>query len=59
VEALDLGADDYVKICGPPAHTSGAEYLRVYIDRLRRKLHATRENPIIETEQGVGYRLKA
>jgi two-component system KDP operon response regulator KdpE len=41
-----------------PAHTSDAEYLRVYIGQLRRKLHATRENPIIETEQGVGYRLK-
>jgi two-component system KDP operon response regulator KdpE len=42
-----------------PAHTSDAEYLRVYIGQLRRKLHATRENPIIETEQGVGYRLRA
>jgi two-component system, OmpR family, KDP operon response regulator KdpE len=41
-----------------PAHTSDAEYLRVYIGQLRRKLGATRENPLIETEQGVGYRLK-
>jgi two-component system KDP operon response regulator KdpE len=41
-----------------PAHTSDAEYLRVYIGQLRRKLHATREDPIVETEQGVGYRLK-
>jgi two-component system, OmpR family, KDP operon response regulator KdpE len=41
-----------------PAHTSDAEYLRVYIGQLRRKLHATREEPIIETEQGVGYRLR-
>jgi len=41
-----------------PAHTSDAEYLRVYIGQLRRKLGVTRENPLIETEQGVGYRLK-
>lgn len=41
-----------------PAHTSDAEYLRVYIGQLRRKLSATREDPVIETEQGVGYRLK-
>jgi two-component system, OmpR family, KDP operon response regulator KdpE len=41
-----------------PAHTSDAEYLRVYIGQLRRKLGVTREAPLIETEQGVGYRLK-
>jgi len=41
-----------------PAHVSDAEYLRVYIGQLRRKLHATREMPLIETEPGVGYRLK-
>ncbi len=41
-----------------PAHTSDAEYLRVYIGQLRRKLQATRERPIIMTEQGVGYRLQ-
>ena len=41
-----------------PAHVSDAEYLRVYVGQLRRKLHATREMPIIETEPGVGYRLK-
>lgn len=41
-----------------PAHTADAEYLRVYIGQLRRKLHATRERPIILTEQGVGYRLQ-
>lgn len=41
-----------------PAHTSDAEYLRVYIGQLRRKLQATRERPIILTEQGVGYRLQ-
>ena len=41
-----------------PAHVADAEYLRVYIGQLRRKLHATREMPIIETEPGVGYRLK-
>jgi two-component system KDP operon response regulator KdpE len=41
-----------------PAHTSDAEYLRVYIGQLRRKLRATRELPLIETEPGVGYRLK-
>lgn len=41
-----------------PAHTSDAEYLRVYIGQLRRKLQATRERPIIQTEQGVGYRLQ-
>ncbi len=41
-----------------PAHVADAEYLRVYIGQLRRKLHATRSAPIIETEPGVGYRLK-
>lgn len=41
-----------------PAHASDAEYLRVYIGQLRRKLQATRERPIILTEQGVGYRLQ-
>ena len=41
-----------------PAHVADAEYLRVYIGQLRRKLHATRQEPIIETEPGVGYRLK-
>ncbi|MEQ1755516.1 MAG: response regulator [Micropepsaceae bacterium] len=40
-----------------PAHVSDTEYLRVYIGQLRRKLHATREDPLIETEPGVGYRL--
>jgi two-component system KDP operon response regulator KdpE len=40
-----------------PAHTSDTEYLRVYIGQLRRKLLATREQPLIETEPGVGYRL--
>jgi two-component system KDP operon response regulator KdpE len=40
-----------------PAHTSDTEYLRVYIGQLRRKLLATRECPLIETEPGVGYRL--
>ena len=40
-----------------PAHVSDTEYLRVYIGQLRRKLHATREDPVIETEPGVGYRL--
>lgn len=41
-----------------PAHTSDADYLRVYVGQLRRKLHAKPDNPIIETEQGVGYRLR-
>ncbi len=41
-----------------PAYVEETQYLRVYIGQLRRKLHATREDPIIETEQGVGYRLK-
>ncbi len=41
-----------------PAHVADAEYLRVYIGQLRRKLHATRTEPVIETEPGVGYRLK-
>lgn len=40
-----------------PAHVSDTEYLRVYIGQLRRKLMATREQPLIETEPGVGYRL--
>ena len=41
-----------------PAHITDTEYLRVYIGQLRRKLEATRENPLIETEPSVGYRLK-
>ena len=41
-----------------PAHATDAEYLRGYIGQLRRRLHATREDPIIATEQGVGYPLR-
>lgn len=41
-----------------PAHIADAEYLRVYIGQLRKKLRASRQEPIIETEQGVGYRLR-
>lgn len=40
-----------------PAHVANNEYLRVYVRQLRRKLRATREDPIIETESGIGYRL--
>jgi two-component system KDP operon response regulator KdpE len=39
------------------AHATDAEYLRVYIGQLRRKLRTTPERPIIVTEQRVGYRL--
>ncbi len=36
------------------------QYLRIYIRALRQKLEANPEQPIlIQTEQGVGYRLKA
>src|SRR6266566_4474701 len=46
VTALDLGAD--------------AEYLRVYINRLRQKLEADPANPrYLLTEPGVGYRFVA
>jgi two-component system, OmpR family, KDP operon response regulator KdpE len=42
-----------------PAHVEDAAYLRVYIGQLRRKLEPDPEaQALIETETGVGYRLK-
>ncbi len=42
-----------------PAHVEDAAYLRVYIGQLRRKLQPDPDAPpLIETEPGVGYRLK-
>lgn len=39
-----------------PAHTEDIQYLRVLIGQLRQKLGA---DDLIETEPGIGYRLKA
>lgn len=42
-----------------PAHVEDAAYLRVYIGQLRRKLEPDPDAiPFIETESGVGYRLR-
>ena len=42
-----------------PAHVEDAAYLRVYIGQLRRKLEPDPDAPpLIETETGVGYRLR-
>ncbi len=42
-----------------PAHVEDAAYLRVYIGQLRRKLEPDPNAPLlIETEPGVGYRLR-
>ena len=42
-----------------PAHVDDAAYLRVYVGHLRRKLEPDPDAPpIIETETGVGYRIK-
>ncbi len=42
-----------------PAHVEDATYLRVYIGQLRRKLEpGTATSTLIETEAGVGYRLR-
>lgn len=42
-----------------PAHVEDAAYLRVYIGQLRRKLEPDPDAPpLIETEAGVGYRLR-
>jgi two-component system KDP operon response regulator KdpE len=39
---------------------SDVQYLRIYIRTLRQKLEADPEQPgLIQTEQGVGYRLRA
>jgi two-component system KDP operon response regulator KdpE len=42
-----------------PAHVEDAAYLRVYVGQLRRKLEPDPDSPsLIETEAGVGYRLR-
>jgi two-component system KDP operon response regulator KdpE len=42
-----------------PAHVEDAAYLRVYVGQLRRKIEADPDAPsLIETEAGVGYRLR-
>jgi two-component system, OmpR family, KDP operon response regulator KdpE len=41
-----------------PQHTEQAQYLRVYIAQLRRKLERNPARPkYLQTEPGVGYRL--
>ncbi len=42
-----------------PAHTEDTQYLRVYIGQLREKLALAPAAPPIETEPGIGYRLRA
>src|SRR5512142_3011296 len=45
------------EVCGPQ-HTEQAQYLRVYIAQLRRKLERNPARPKhLQTEPGVGYRL--
>ncbi|ORU70261.1 winged helix-turn-helix domain-containing protein, partial [Francisella tularensis] len=34
----------------------GAQYLRVYIGQLRKKLSACTKQPLITTENAIGYR---
>ena len=42
-----------------PAHAEDAQYLRVFVRRLRQKIEADPGNPkILRTEPGVGYRLE-
>lgn len=42
-----------------PAHVEDAAYLRVYVGQLRRKIEPDPDSPsLIETEAGVGYRLR-
>jgi two-component system, OmpR family, KDP operon response regulator KdpE len=39
---------------------TGAQYLRVYVRRLRQKIEADPERPqFVLTETGIGYRLRA
>lgn len=41
-----------------PAHVDDAQYLRVFVRKLRQKLEGDRAEPrLIQTEPGVGYRL--
>lgn len=41
-----------------PAHTEDTQYLRVYIQHLRRKIEANPNEPkLIHTETGIGYRI--
>ncbi|MDE4953234.1 winged helix-turn-helix domain-containing protein, partial [Francisella tularensis subsp. holarctica] len=37
-------------------YVDGAQYLRVYIGQLRKKLSACTKQPIITTENAIGYR---
>lgn len=42
-----------------PAHTEDVQYLRVCVGQLRQKMRPTSDAPdVIETEPGIGYRLK-
>ena len=41
------------------SYGDGPQYLRVYIGQLRKKLGACSINPLISTENGVGYRITA
>lgn len=43
-----------------PAHVEDAQYLRVFVRRLRQKIEADPTDPrLLQTESGVGYRLAA
>jgi two-component system, OmpR family, KDP operon response regulator KdpE len=43
-----------------PAHTDDVQYLRVCVGQLRQKLKsASVQDELIETEPGIGYRLRA
>src|SRR5205085_1955554 len=60
VQALDLGADDYVTKPFGMDELTDAQYLRVYVRQLRQKIEADPERPQhVLTETGVGYRLRA
>lgn len=42
-----------------PAHAKDTQYLRVYVGQLRDKLANSDAASMIETEAGIGYRLRA
>ncbi len=53
-----LSHDELLRSVWGPEYGDEAEYLRVYVGRLRTKLHDDARNPTyIHTERGLGYRL--
>lgn len=48
----------FLKAVWGPHSTEHTQYLRVYIGHLRKKLERAGGGPLIETEPGVGYRLR-